>query len=159
MKEREIHYDKIITLLGWSTFFLAVTCVVAFHMRPCGEGGENCPDFLEWINNGPITPSSLAVGFSSSIAFGMIDSILLMSGIDAFNTVFERLPGGKDPVVNAGYGNAFSSMISMLGSSFVGKIISDITGTTAYPLWSQAIGVVIGGLLGIFLPRMVQSLF
>lgn len=156
---KSIDFKKIATLLGGCVIFLAITGAIAFLMRPCDESEKPCEGFWEWINNGPIGMDSLAVGFSTSIAFGFIDNVLLMSGMSSLDAVFERLPGGEDPIVAAGYGNAFSSTISMFGSAFVGKIISDLTGAKTSPIWAQSIGVLIGGILGIFLSKLAASLF
>ena len=88
----------------------------------------------------------------------MIDNCLLFFGMSALDAVFARLPGGSDPSIQAAYGNAVGSSFSAFGAAFVGQAIVHITGTSHTPLWSQAIGVFVGGLLGILVPCMLLRL-
>lgn len=148
---KPINGHAVAAILIGSVVFLLALGAAAFAMRTC-----DC-DFWSWLNSGPVTMDSVLLGFGTGLAFGAIDNVLLFCGISALDAVFQRLPGGTDPVTNAAYGNAFSSALSAFGSVFVGQLISDITKQTKTTLWAQAIGVFIGGLLGIVLSMMLMG--
>jgi hypothetical protein len=154
---KPIRGKDILFLVAGCLVFLLLTGWWAWSLRTCSAG--DCDGVWAWMNEGPVTLRSFAIGFGSGIAFGMIDNCLLFFGMSALDSVFERLPGGRNPNVQAAYGNAMSSSFSAFGAAFVGQAISDITGTDKSPLWSRSIGVFIGGLLGILLPVCIMLLF
>ena len=144
---------KVAGVLLGSLVFLLLSGAWAYSLR--SERGD---DVGAWLNMGPVNARSLAVGLGTGIAFGMIDNVLLFAGIEALDGVIRRLPAGDDPVAAAAYGNAVSSTISAFGSAFVGQAIADLTGQRSSPLWSHALGVLIGGLAGIAVPLTIRRL-
>lgn len=127
----------------------------AFHTRSCPPG-RRCPTLGEWLDGPAPSLKAALVGLGSGVAFGFIDNCLLFLGIASLDTLFERLPYAHgDSRVIAGYGNTFSSAFSALASTFVGRGIASATHMDVddAPLWSMALGLVAGGLVGIAVPR------
>lgn len=150
MKESE----KIPLILGACVFLVVLTGSLAYTTRPCS--GEACEDFAKWIDK-DMTWRSILVGIAAGVSFGFCDNALLFFGISALDSVFTRLPYGKEDLMVAGYGNAFSSTVSAFVSTFIGQVISNVTGLDPdnAPLWAMAVGLAIGGLIGIYVPRMI----
>ena len=147
---------KIAVLVGLCVALIAASATWAFHLRPCDESG--CEGFEEWINGSKgLTLKSIMVGLLTGIVFGFVDNALMFAGIAALDKSFARLPFGEDPLVMAGYGNAFSSTVSAFVSTFIGKGIAGISGVDPdkAPLWAMAVGLLLGCVIGVLLPRVL----
>ena len=152
---RPLEWSKICAVgIGCLVLVLA-TGYAAFTTRPCPAGA--CPSFAAWFDQ-DTRPRTMLVGAAAGAAFGLIDNALLWLGMSALETLFRRLPGGTDPLVLAGYGNAFSSLVSAFVSTFVGRWISNVfdVDVDKAPLWSMALGIAIGCAVGIALPAALM---
>jgi len=98
------------------------------------------------------TLKHILVGMSSSFVFGLIDNGGLFFGMDALDPF---LPGGS--LTKAGYGNTYSDALGSLLGSFIGGSIENYTGIKDTPLWGQSVGLVIGCLMGIYLPQIITG--
>lgn len=107
-----------------------------------------------WLMNGdqPFTIRALFLGMLSSMAFGFIDNAGLFFGMDALD---KFLPGGE--LTRAGWGNTFSDGIGAFLGAFVGKIVSLTTGFEGGPVYADFIGIVIGCILGIYIPSAITG--
>ena len=88
---------------------------------------------------------SILVGLVSSTIFGMVDNGGLFFGMDALDPF---LPG--DSLEKAGLGNTFSDFLGAFLGTFIGLFIQNITGIEDTPLYTDAIGIVIGCLIGLY---------
>ena len=63
--------------------------------------------------------------------------------------------GGWQPgkLTQAGIGNTYSDMLGAFLSTFVGVLIINMTQITNVSLISEAIGIVIGCIIGVIIPR------
>lgn len=119
----------------------------------------------EAANNKPLTPllsigkflngskfniKTVIVGMASGIAFGFIDNAGLYFGMDKLDPLFEAM--GAGPLAKSGLGNTFSDMLGGFIGTFAGIVIQTMTGESETPIWSEAVGLVIGCLLGILIP-------
>jgi hypothetical protein len=95
---------------------------------------------------------SILTGMASNIVFGMIDNGGLFFGMDALNPF---LPKGD--LTRAGLGNTFSDGLGAFLGTFSGIIIKSITKVNDTPLWSDAIGIVIGCLIGLYVPKYITG--
>lgn len=120
-----------------TVLFLAATGTVSFLY-----GGRR--SFGEWFNGRDVSIESILVGVGYGIAFGLIDNLLLLVGVDGLREVYGRLPGGSHPTLASLYGNTYSSVVSAFGASFVADIISHKTHVAKGPVWSQAVGMFLG---------------
>lgn len=155
-----IDYKSISILLISCIVVISVAAFLSF--KSCKNNKfENCEEeditFGEWFNGTNLDLKSIVVGMTSGVVFGFVDNAGLFLGMDKLDSLFQRLPLGNEVNVKAGYGNTFSDMIGAFLSTFIGRQIVYKTGVTEYPMWSEAIGIVVGCLLGIFIPRMIIS--
>ena len=95
---------------------------------------------------------SIAVGMAANIVFGAIDNGGLFFGMDALEPF---LPEGK--LTNAGWGNTFSDGLGAFLGTFAGVIIKNKSGISDTPIWSEAIGIVIGCIIGLYVPKMITG--
>lgn len=92
---------------------------------------------------------------AANIVFGFIDNAGLFFGGVYLEELFEKLPGGDDANVLAGYGNTYSDFLGSFLGTFCGLIIANITSVNDGPIWANSLGIVIGCLLGILIPKMI----
>lgn len=174
-----LDWPRIVSVLVGCVVLVVATGAMAFGVRKCdvppsfvghavvsyGERARapedekkpsQCPDFEQWIDQ-DTSAKSILVGAAAGAAFGLIDNTLLWVGMSSLETLFARLPGGTEPNVLAGYGNAFSSIVSAFVSTFIGRWIADVTDVDVdkAPLWSMALGILLGCLLGIVIPSLL----
>lgn len=107
-----------------------------------------------WFMNGDqrFTFKALILGMISSIVFGFVDNSGLWFGMDALNPY---LPEGD--LTKAGYGNGFSNIMGTVIGSIVGKIIFIMYKFDKGPLYAEVVGITIGCLLGIYIPRAITG--
>lgn len=125
--------------------------------------------FREWFmgrDSWKISPKSFMLGMASGLVFGFVDNFGLFYGMDSLDEVIKtKAPGGKYPLLQAGWGNTFSDAIGAFLGTFAGKLITDfsyVQGWTSeddeeYPLISEAIGIVAGCMLGIAIPYAMKK--
>lgn len=137
---------------------ICVCGIIAFFVQKSNDANLDCSMFM----NGRITALSVIVGMVSGLVFGFIDNAGLFFGMDYLDPVFSKLPSGAEPLVNAGYGNTFSDMIGAFMGTFCGKIIEEIAKKSDpelndYPIWTEAVGITIGCLIGVGVPRKIKE--
>jgi hypothetical protein len=98
------------------------------------------------------TVISIVTGMMANIVFGMIDNGGLFFGMSALDPF---LPKGE--LTRAGLGNTFSDGLGAFLGSFTAVIIKSVTKVEDTPLWADAFGIVIGCLIGLYLPRYVTG--
>jgi hypothetical protein len=111
--------------------------------------------FLEFINRGKIPEfKQLLIGASFGIVFGFIDNAGLWFGMSALD---KYLPGG--PLTKAALGNTFSDILGATFGSFISIILFDLVkyDDDDQPIWTNAIGIVIGCLIGLYIPRLITG--
>ena len=99
-------------------------------------------------------PSLLSIftGMFANIVFGIIDNGGLFFGMSALDPF---LPPGE--LTRAGLGNTFSDGLGAFLGTFSGVIIKSITKIDDTPIWSDAIGIIIGCLIGLYIPKYITQ--
>lgn len=108
---------------------------------------------LDFLDLRPF-PSLLSIftGMFANIIFGIIDNGGLFFGMSALDPF---LPEGE--LTRAGLGNTFSDGLGAFLGTFSGIIIKSITKIDDTPVWSDAIGIIIGCLIGLYVPKMITG--
>lgn len=150
---KQVDRGRVAAVLVGSVVFIAATAAWAYHSQKCAA--KRC-SFAALLNRNA-SAKSIAMGVAKGMVFGLMDAALLYVGMDAFEGVFRTLPGGGEELVRAGYGNAYSNGVSAFSSAFGGVALSAMTGVGEgdSPLWANALGVVVGGVVGIAVPRQL----
>lgn len=109
---------------------------------------------ITWFLNGDqkFTFRIFILGIISAMVFGFVDNAGMFFGLDALKPY---LPGG--PLVRAGWGNTISSVMGSFLSSSVSKMIQITTGFQNGPIYADAMGMFIGGLLGTYIPSLITG--
>jgi len=110
-----------------------------------------------WFNGEDLSGLSIVVGCFANIIFGFIDNAGLFFGANFLDEWFQMLPGADDANVFSGYGNTYSDLIGALMGTFCGLMIEDLTKVHSTPIWGDAIGIIIGCLLGVAIPKMIMG--
>ena len=107
-----------------------------------------------WFVNGEqtFTGRALALSVASGAVFGLIDNGLLHFTMDSLGPY---LPGGE--LTRAGWANAFSGGVGSFLAAFAAKAIQLSWGFQGGPLYGDALGVVAGGIAGIYIPRAITG--
>ena len=71
------------------------------------------------------------------------------------DTLDPFLPDGE--LTRAGLGNTFSDALGAFLGTFAGIIIKSVTKIEDTPLWSDAIGIIIGCLIGLYVPKYITG--
>ena len=146
---KSITFEDKKKLLIFLTICLILILVVGFIAYKA-SGKSNVLNFLDIR---PF-PSLLAIitGMFANIIFGIIDNGGLFFGMSALDPF---LPEGE--LTRAGLGNTFSDGLGAFLGTFSGVIIKSITKIEDTPLWSDAVGIVIGCLIGLYVPKYLTG--
>ena len=94
----------------------------------------------------------IVTGMMANIVFGIIDNGGLFFGMSALDPF---LPSGE--LTRAGLGNTFSDGLGAFLGSFTSVMIKTVTKVEDTPLWADAFGIVVGCLIGLYVPRYVTG--
>ena len=154
-------YNKLLQLIIAVIIIITILGYIAFELykKDADKDANDIWSFLGLTKENKAWKGIL-LGMSSGIVFGFIDNAGLWFGMDALNPFLETIPGIGD-LTKAGLGNTFSDAIGAFAGTFAGIIIkgSIIELDEKIPefIWAEAIGVIIGCLLGILIPRMITG--
>lgn len=102
-------------------------------------------------------PNNILVGLSQGLIFGFIDNFGMYLGLDSLEDILKNKYGMTNKIVRSGVGNLYSSIFgSMMGAS-LSKGIKESTGISQTPWWSDTFGILIGSVLGIYIPSLVMK--
>ena len=109
---------------------------------------------IDFLNGGkPFRTRTLLLGMMSAMVFGFIDNAGLFFGMDALDPYLPQ----DGELTKAGWGNTFSDGIGAFLGAFVGKMIEITTGFDGGPIYGDFVGIVIGCILGIYIPRGITG--
>ena len=156
-----IAWGRIAILFATCLVLIAVSAVLAYRAcqrtdRPdCRprEGEAPLETFWRWMNGSEVGWGNVLVGMTSGVVFGFVDNAGLFMGMEILDDLFRTLPFGNEEKPRSGYGNTFSDLVGAFLSTFIGRYIQYATNITDYPMWAEAVGMFVGCLLGIFVPR------
>lgn len=106
--------------------FASAVLIIWFGCMSWGvyQYNKPCGNFNKWFNGDEgVSAATIAVGMFANIIFGFIDNAGLFFGGVYLDEIFEKLPGGLDANVTAGYGNTFSDTLGMFVGTFCGLMI------------------------------------
>ena len=126
----------------------------------CKKDPTKCKDLSilhvgEFLDYSPFPEfKPIMVGMVSGMVFGFIDNAGLFFGMDKLD---KFLPGSSNSSVKAGFGNTFSDLIGAFLGTFAGLFIQNYSGIKDTPIWADAVGIVIGCIIGILIPYKVMG--
>lgn len=102
------------------------------------------------------TREQWTVGMMQNFIFGFIDNAGLFFGMEKLDPLFKKFSKGN-PLIEAGLGNTFSDFIGAFLGTFLGEGYAIYKGNPETPLLSQAVGIVLGCLVGVALPALYKD--
>ena len=119
-------------------------------------GRTDMPTFAETLGfKGSFNAKNFFIGMMTNIIFGFIDNAGLFFGMDNLDPLFAKKFGAGE-LTKAGLGNTFSDMLGSFLGTFIGNGISNYTDVDEWPIIADVIGIVIGCLLGLYIPKMIK---
>ena len=97
---------------------------------------------------------NVIVGMVFGMVFGFIDNAGMFFGMDALEPF---LP--VEGFVAAGIGNTYSSVLGAFLAAFLSNVIKISTGVDSVPVWSDAAGILVGAVGGIYIPPLIIEMF
>jgi hypothetical protein len=138
---------KIVNLLVVCLILTVASFCMAYFTTRDRRGG-----IIQFLGlSGPtFNTKGILVGLVSSTIFGMIDNGGLFFGMSALDPI---LPG--DEIEKAGWGNTFSDFLGAFLGTFIGIFVKNMTGVEDTPIFSEVVGILIGCVLGIYIPKLL----
>lgn len=153
-----MNYQKhqgLINLLVVTVFFVGIFLILAFNVVNNSriEKGEDKLTFMQFLNNNSeVTLKKVLVGMSFGMIFGFIDNFGLWYGMDYLDPY---IPGGN--LTKAGYGNTFSDFIGSTMGTSISIILGTLYPTEEAPIWVNSLGIIVGCLLGLYIPKYISG--
>lgn len=133
--------------------FLAICLTLILIFGAIAYGVSDSTSVLSFLGVYPFpTVLSIMTGMMANIVFGIIDNGGLFFGMSALDPF---LPKGE--LTRAGLGNTFSDGLGAFLGSFTGVMIKSLTKIEDTPLWADAFGIIIGCLIGLYVPRYITG--
>jgi hypothetical protein len=133
--------------------FLAICLILILIFGAIAYGVSDSSSVLSFLGVYPFpTVLSILTGMMANIVFGIIDNGGLFFGMSALDPF---LPEGE--LTRAGLGNTFSDGLGAFLGSFTGVMIKSLTKIEDTPLWADAFGIIIGCLIGLYVPRYITG--
>jgi hypothetical protein len=143
------NYTNLYKLLGISLLLILGSGYVSYSLYMKNNPKSN---FNEWLNGKKFSMKSVMVGMASGVVFGFIDNAGLFFGMDALNPFLKEL-GITGENEKAGWGNTYSDFLGSSMGTFIGSIIISKTKIEESPIWADMLGIIVGCILGIYIPK------
>lgn len=154
----KLEQRKLSNLLWGSLLIIIVVGIVCYlFLRNHYKEKENREYTVsEFINGTSGVPplKNILVGMVFGLVFGFIDNAGMFFGMDALEPFLPR-----EGFVAAGIGNTYSSVLGAFLAAFLSNVIKINTGVESFPVWSDAAGIVVGAILGIYIPPLIIDMF
>lgn len=154
----KLEQKKLSNLLWASLLIIVVVGALCYtylknHYKEKENKEFTLTEFINGVNGMPPL-KNVVVGMVFGLVFGFIDNAGMFFGMDALEPF---LP--SEGFVAAGIGNTYSSVLGAFLASFLSNVIKIGTGVDNVPVWSDAAGIVVGAIAGIYIPPLIIEMF
>ena len=154
----KLEQKKLSNLLIASLIIILVVGALCYtylkrHYREKENKEFTITEFINGVDGMPPIKNVL-VGMVFGMVFGFIDNAGMFFGMDALEPF---LP--SEGFVAAGIGNTYSSVLGAFLAAFLSNVIKIGTGVDTVPVWSDAAGIVVGAVAGIYVPPLIIEMF
>ena len=150
-----IKHKRLILFFTVNVALVGAFLAAAYHVDVASKrpGGGEQKTFMEWFNQGKLTPTGVLQSMSFGVVFGFIDAFSVWHGMTQLESYFS---GG--PLTRAGWGLLYGDLISATLGSAVGSMLRHLPGGERKPpIWANAIGMVVGVLIGMEAGRLTTG--
>ena len=146
----QIVFLIVITLILVIGSFLISFYVVNRDRVKKGNKKYTLGQFLN--KNQKLDFKTVLVGMSFGIVFGFIDNAGLWFGLQSFQ---KYIPGGL--LTKSGWGNTYSDGLGASLGTSVAVILRTLYPIKESPIWVDTAGIIVGCILGIYIPRLLTG--
>jgi hypothetical protein len=178
-EESKNNVKKLFTI----SFCIMISSIIISYMVKVSKS-KKVIYFSEYIGVAGYTTKQVTIGMMTNIIFGFIDNFGLFFGMDSLDDWLneesnnERDEDVKDVLIQgggfddvdclynnplefntlttAGWGNTFSDFLGAFIGNAVGDIATTLSGVEKTPIISEILGIVIGCILGIYVPARMK---
>ena len=155
MSVAALSYYSVQKFILFNIIIIFSSLYIAYHVKlySLRKDHEEPIGFVDWINQGKVTISGLAISLVFGVVFGFLDNLFLWIGID---NMMDFIPGGT--LTKGAWGNTYSDFIgATVGASIasIGKSLLDVDEPP--PIWINAVAMPIGCILGMVVGRSITS--
>jgi hypothetical protein len=145
-------------LIFWTvTIIIILVCIcISFTLVNNKRKKDKKTPFslMKFLNNDqPLTVKNLLVGMSFGVIFGFIDNASLWIGLDTFK---KHIPGSI--LVQSGWANTYSSTLAATIGTTVFITLKHVLNVSDSPIWLNSFGILIGCILGLYVPKFISTL-
>lgn len=154
--------DIILTIVVVASLMLSLFLAAVFFTWRAGKWRG-----LAWFFNGDarFSVTAFLLGVIPGAVFGFVDQLALWTSVWSkepmtFSNMLAEVLGPVLPegeLTRQAWGNLVSSTVSTFCAMMVAKIVTVASGRDCFPLYSEIVGVVLGCLSGIYLPRLITG--
>lgn len=148
--------DSQIVGLVMATLILVVgSFLISFYIvnRDRIKKGDEKYTLVQFLNkNQKLDFKTVLVGMSFGIVFGFIDNAGLWFGLQSFQ---KYIPGGL--LTKSGWGNTYSDGLGASLGTSVAVILRTLYPIKDSPIWVDTVGIIVGCVLGIYIPRFLTG--
>ena len=136
------------------TTCIAMIIIAGFIAFKTSQYNDPSLSFSRFINGqDTLEFQGVLVGAMSGFVFGVIDNGGLFFGMSKLDPI---LPSGR--LLSAGLGNTFSDALGGFLGTFAGIIVKNLSGYDRdYPIWAETVGLIIGCLVGVYVPAAITG--
>ena len=154
----KLEHKKLSNLLWGSILLIVIVGALCYmylkrHYKETKGREFTITEFINGVDGMPPLRNVL-VGMVFGMVFGFIDNAGMFFGMDALEPF---LPA--EGFVAAGIGNTYSSVLGAFLAAFLSNVIKISTGVESVPAWSDAAGILVGAVAGIYIPPIIIEMF
>ena len=148
--------DSQVVFLIIITLILVIgSFLISFYVfnRDRVKKGDKKYSLGQFLNkNQKLDFKTVLVGMSFGIVFGFIDNAGLWFGLQSFQ---KYIPGGL--LTKSGWGNTYSDGLGASLGTSVAVILRTLYPIKDSPIWVDTAGIIVGCILGIYIPRLLTG--
>lgn len=146
---------KLIKFIIVNILVITIVFYIAYkvHIQALKKNKKKEKTFIHWFNQGNISLKGILVSLIFGIVFGFLDNFFMWIGLD---TLIDVIPGGT--LTKSALGNTYSDFMGATIGASVSSIAIDIFSVDdSPPIWVNAIGMVIGCILGMKFGKIITK--
>ena len=154
--------DIVLTIMMVLTLMIGLFLAAMFFTCRAGKWRG-----MVWFLNGDMkfSMSAFLLGIIPGAVFGFVDQLALWTSVWSkepmtFSNMLAEVLGPVLPegeLTRQAWGNLISDTVGTFCAVMVAKIVVVTSGRENFPLYSEVVGVVLGCLAGIYLPRLITG--
>ena len=136
-----------------NVFVIFILSVISYKVYE--RTSKDKKTYKEFIVGKKMSMKGMMVGLSFGIVFGFLDNLGLLIGMDTLTKNFKM-----DNTQKSAFGNTYSDFIGATVGTFISIILKQLLNYDGddEPIWLDSLGIVIGCLLGYYVPVYVKRI-